>query len=75
MKDIIAKRLRYIMNEKKVNQVELAKAICVGQSTISSWLSAKKHRALFRYGNSRTTLTYRSIISSEEQNFNISFDF
>lgn len=42
MKDIIAKRLSYIMKEKKVNQVELAKAICVVQSTISSWLSAKK---------------------------------
>ncbi len=42
MKDIIAKRLRDIMNEKNVNQVELAKAICVGQCTVSSWLSAKK---------------------------------
>ena len=42
MKDIIAKRLRDIMNEKNVNQVELAKAICVGQSTVSSWPSAKK---------------------------------
>lgn len=45
MKDIIAKRLRDIMNEKNVNQVELAKAICVGQSTVSSWLSAKKSTA------------------------------
>ena len=42
MKDIIAKRLRDIMNEKNVNQVELAKAIANEIKTFSSWLSAKK---------------------------------
>lgn len=42
MKILFAERLRGLMREESLNQVELAKRIGVKQNTISAWLSQKK---------------------------------
>lgn len=42
MRILFAERLRGLMREESLTQVELAKRIGVKQNTISAWLSQKK---------------------------------
>ncbi|NCA68288.1 MAG: XRE family transcriptional regulator [Clostridia bacterium] len=42
MKILIASRIAELMKTENLTQIELAKRLHVGQSTISEWLSGKK---------------------------------
>lgn len=39
---IVAERIRELMKEQSLNQVQLAEKIGIGQSAISAWLLGKK---------------------------------
>ena len=47
MKIIVAQRIRELMNEHGLNQVQLASKIGVKQNTISAWLLGKKEPCIY----------------------------
>ncbi|MBO5215419.1 MAG: helix-turn-helix transcriptional regulator [Clostridia bacterium] len=47
MEIIVAQRIRELMKEYGLNQVQLAKKIGVKQNTISAWLLAKKEPCIY----------------------------
>lgn len=46
MKIIVAERIRELMKENGLNQVQLAEKVGIKQNTISSWLNGKKEPSI-----------------------------
>ncbi len=47
MKIVVAERIRNLMKEQGLNQVQLAEKIGVKQNTISAWLLEKKEPCIY----------------------------
>lgn len=46
MEILIAKRIKDLMKNEKLTQMQLATALCIGQSSVSDWINAKSEPSI-----------------------------
>ena len=46
MEILIAQRIKDLMKSEKLTQMQLTRALCVGQSSVSDWINAKSEPSI-----------------------------